>query len=273
MKTKKKKTYRLNLTIGLVLLIILAGATLLSVFYMPYDPDAMSAREKLMAPSLAHIFGTDNFGRDIYCRVVRGMATTFYVGTITVAIGTIFGIIIGAFTGYFGGIFDEVIMRFNDAVSSFPSILVALVFISVLGPGKNNVILALGIVFIPSFARIVRGEFLKQKNMDYVRSAKLMGASNLRIMFVHILPNTISVLLSALAIGFNNAVLAEAGMSYLGIGVQPPNASLGSLLSDSQSYLFKAPWFAIFPGIVLIALVLGFTLVSDAINQRNREKD
>jgi peptide/nickel transport system permease protein len=273
MKTKRKTTYRLNLIIGLTLLGILAIATVISIFYMPYDPDAMSAKEKLMAPSFAHIFGTDNFGRDVYCRVIRGVGTTFYVGVTTVLMGSVFGTMIGALTGYFGGILDEIVMRFNDAVSSFPSILVALVFISVLGSGKNNVILALGIVFIPSFARIVRGEFLKQKNMDYVKSARLQGASHFRIIFVHILPNTMSVLLSTIAIGFNNAVLAEAGMSYLGIGVQPPNASLGSLLSDSQSYLFKAPWFSIFPGLVLISLILGFTLVSDALNQRNREKD
>ncbi|KIR03256.1 Dipeptide transport system permease protein DppC [Lachnospiraceae bacterium TWA4] len=268
-----KKSYRLNLTIGMILLVILGLATIVSIFYMPYDPDKMSAGGKLLAPSFSHIFGTDNFGRDIYSRVVRGLGTTFYVGMITVGIGTVVGTILGAFTGYYGGVIDEVLMRFNDAVASFPSILVALVFISILGPGRENLILALGLIFIPSFARIVRAEVLKEKTMDYVKSAKLMGASSFRIIFVHILPNTFSVLLSSIAIGFNNAVLAEAGMSYLGIGVQPPNASLGSLLSDSQSYLFKAPWFSLFPGLVLICLILGFTLVSDALNQKNREAD
>ena len=189
----------------------------------------------------------------------------------TVAIGTVFGVIIGAFTGYFGGILDEVLMRINDVLFAFPSILLALVFVTLLGGGTWNVIIALGIAFIPSFARIVRGEFIRCKNMDYVRSAKLAGAGNLRIMFVHILPNTVPVLLSAIMIGFNNAVLAEAGMSYLGIGVQPPQSSLGRMLSEAQTYLFSAPGFALFPGIFLIMLVLGFSLLGEGLKDREKE--
>ena len=189
----------------------------------------------------------------------------------TVAIGTVFGVIIGAFTGYFGGILDEVLMRINDVLFAFPSILLALVFVTLLGGGTWNVIIALGIAFIPSFARIVRGEFIRCKNMDYVRSAKLAGAGNLRIMFVHILPNTVPVLLSAIMIGFNNAVLAEAGMSYLGIGVQPPQSSLGRMLSEAQTYLFSAPSFALFPGIFLIMLVLGFSLLGEGLKDREKE--
>lgn len=189
----------------------------------------------------------------------------------TVAIGTVFGVIIGAFTGYFGGILDEVLMRINDVLFAFPSILLALVFVTLLGGGTWNVIIALGIAFIPSFARIVRGEFIRCKNMDYVRSAKLAGAGDLRIMFVHILPNTVPVLLSAIMIGFNNAVLAEAGMSYLGIGVQPPQSSLGRMLSEAQTYLFSAPGFALFPGIFLIMLVLGFSLLGEGLKDREKE--
>ena len=130
---------------------------------------------------------------------------------------------------------------------------------------KYNVVLALGIAFIPSFARIVRSEFIKYRDADYVKSARLAGVSDLRIIFVHILPNTITVLLSSVMIGFNNAVLAEAGMSYLGIGVQPPDSSLGNMLSEAQSYLFSAPWYAVFPGLMIILLVLGFSLLSDGI--------
>ena len=174
-------------------------------------------------------------------------------------------ILAGAFTGYFGGWVDEVLMRFNDAVVSFPNLLLALVFISILGPGKYNVILALAIVFIPSFARITRSEFLSHREMDYVKSARLMGASHLRIMFVHIFPNVLPSILSMAAIGFNNAVLAEAGMSYLGIGVQPPDASLGRMLSEAQTYLMNAPWCAVFPGLAVIGLALGFSLLSDGL--------
>ena len=175
---------------------------------------------------------------------------------------------IGAFTGYFGGWLDEVLMRFNDAVVSFPSILLALVFISILGPGKYNVILALAVVFIPSFARMTRSEFLSQREMDYVKSARLMGVPHMRIIFVHILPNVLPTVFATAAIGFNNAILAEAGMSYLGIGVQPPDASLGRMLSESQTYLATAPWCALFPGIAVILLALGFSLMSDGLQKK-----
>ncbi len=177
--------------------------------------------------------------------------------------------LLGAITGYFGGLLDEVLMRVNDALAAFPSILLALVFISILGGGAYNIILALGIIFIPSFARIVRGEFIRQKELDYIKSARLMGASHFRIMFVHILPNILPALCSAITVGFNNAVLAEAGMSYLGIGVQPPDASLGRMLSEAQGYLFSAPWYALCPGVIIILLILGFSLINEGMGEQH----
>ena len=158
---------------------------------------------------------------------------------------------------------DEILMRISDTILAFPSILLALVMIAILGKGKYNIIIALGILFIPSFARIVRSEVAKQKNTDYVRNARLMGASNMRILFLHIMPNIVPVLLSSVAIGFNNAVLSEASMSYLGVGVQPPDPSLGRLLSEAQGYLFQAPWYAICTGLAIILLILGFGLLSE----------
>ena len=198
---------------------------------------------------------------------MKGAGTTFLVALGTVLIGTAFGVLIGAFTGYFGGTIDEILMRIIDAVFAFPSILLALVFISLLGTGTYQVVIALGIAFIPSFSRIVRSEFLKYKNMDYVKNARLQGASHLRIMFVHILPNTVSVLISSIMIGFNNAVLAEAGMSFLGIGVQPPAPSLGRMLSEAQSFLFRVPNYALGPGCAIILMVLGFSLLSDGLKK------
>ena len=198
---------------------------------------------------------------------MKGAGTTFLVALGTVLIGTAFGVLIWAFTGYFGGTIDEILMRIIDAVFAFPSILLALVFISLLGTGTYQVVIALGIAFIPSFSRIVRSEFLKYKNMDYVKNARLQGASHLRIMFVHILPNTVSVLLSSIMIGFNNAVLAEAGMSFLGIGVQPPAPSLGRMLSEAQSFLFRVPNYALGPGCAIILMVLGFSLLSDGLKK------
>ena len=266
-----KKKMNKNLTVGLWLTGIMLTLILVGFFWTPYNPETMDNAAKLSGVSFSHLMGCDNFGRDIFRRVLKGGGTTFCVALGTVAIGTVFGVIIGAFTGYFGGILDEVLMRINDVLFAFPSILLALVFVTLLGGGTWNVIIALGIAFIPSFARIVRGEFIRCKNMDYVRSAKLAGAGDLRIMFVHILPNTVPVLLSAIMIGFNNAVLAEAGMSYLGIGVQPPQSSLGRMLSEAQTYLFSAPGFALFPGIFLIMLVLGFSLLGEGLKDREKE--
>ena len=218
---KKSVSFR----IGLAIAVILAALALLSYVWTPYDPAAITGSEKFLAPSLRHLFGTDNFGRDIFSRVMVGVGTTFFIALCTVLMGGAAGTLIGAFTGYFGGAVDEVLMRINDALTAFPNILLALVFIAMLGFGKYNVILALGVAFIPSFARVVRAEFARHRTMNYVKSARLMGASHLRIMFRHILPNTRGVVLPALIIGFNNAVLAEASMSYLGIGVAPPDVS------------------------------------------------
>ena len=170
-------------------------------------------------------------------------------------------------TGYFGGFFDEILMRFNDVLLSFPSILLALVLIALLGPGTYQIMIAMGIVFIPSYARIIRSEFIRFRNMDYVLSVRLMGADHLRIMFVHILPNVRGTLLTSLIIGFNNAVLCEAAMSFLGIGVQPPDASLGLMLSEAQAFLFRAPGYALFVGLVMILMILSFSLLSDSLKE------
>ncbi|MEZ3443698.1 MAG: ABC transporter permease [Lachnospiraceae bacterium] len=264
---KRKRTYSPNFILGLVITGVMLLLILIGFIHTPYDITKMDSAAKLAAPSLAHPMGCDNFGRDIFSRVLKGMGNTFVIATATVAIGAVSGVIVGAFTGYFGGWLDEVLMRVNDVVFAFPSILLALVFVSIFGTGRYNVIAALGIAFIPSFARIVRGEFIKYREMDYVKSARLAGVPQFRVIFVHILPNTMPVLASSVMIGFNNAVLAEAGMSYLGIGVQPPNASLGSMLSESQTYLFSAPWYAVFPGLMIILMVLGLSLLADAVQK------
>lgn len=249
--------------VGFLLLMMLAG-----FLFSPYQASQMNGKEKFMSPCVKHLMGTDNFGRDIFTRVQQGMGMTILIALSVTGIGAFLGTILGAITGYYGGWLDEILMRLNDMLAAFPGILLALVFISVLGSGKYNIILALGVIFIPSYARIVRGEFLRLRESDYVKSARLMGASDIRIMLVHILPNSVPSLLSALTVGFNNAVLAEAGMSYLGIGVQPPDASLGRMLSEAQGYLFSAPWYALCPGVVIILLILGFSFISEGISRR-----
>lgn len=258
---KNNKTFRAGMIItGIMLLIIIVGA-----FWTPYDPNAMNGAAKWAKPSFEHLLGADNFGRDIFSRLVEGAGATFFIAAASVAIGLVIGLVIGGFTGWYGGWIDEVLMRLIDSITAFPSILLALVLIAILPPGKYNIIIALGLLFIPSFARIVRMEVAKQKNLDYVRNAKLMGVSDMRILFVHILPNVVPVLLSTVAIGFNNAVLSEASMSYLGVGVQPPDPSLGRMLSEAQNYLLSAPWYALSVGGAIILLILGFGLISEGL--------
>lgn len=259
---------------GLILTGFLTALIILGYFWTPYDPTAMAVGPKFEAPALAHLMGTDNFGRDIFSRVLKGAGTTFAIAVSTVAIGAVCGTAVGALTGYFGGVVDDAMMRFNDALTAFPSILLALVIISILGPGsKYNVVLALGIVFIPSFARVTRTAFAALRDVNYVKSARLMGAGNGRILVVHILPNTMQVLLPAVTIGFNNAVLAEASMSYLGIGVTPPDASLGYMLSEAQSMFTLAPWYALGTGGVIILLVFGVGLIGEGLQRRGNEVD
>lgn len=203
------------LALGLVLTVLSVGYSVVGTFWTPYSPTAMSGQDRYAGPSLSHLFGCDHMGRDVFSRTLEGAGATLTIALAVLAIGFVAGLIIGALCGYYGGAADAVIMRFCDAIAAFPSVLLGLVVIAIIGSGKYNVILALGILFIPSFARLVRGEFIKYRDRDFVRAARLMGVSDGRIIFLHILPNTWPVLLSGLTIGFNNAVLAEASMSYL----------------------------------------------------------
>ena len=265
------KKHNWYLTVGVVITAVMVAFILVGMFWTPYDPTAMSSANKYAGPSLNHIFGCDQMGRDIFSRTLAGAGTTLTIALATVAIGFFAGLLVGARCGYYGGLLDTVCMRVCDAIAAFPSILLALVVIAVIGPGKYNVIAALGLLFIPSFARLVRGEFLKYRDRDFVRAARLAGVSGARIIFVHILPNTWPVLLSGLTIGFNNAVLAEASMSYLGIGVTPPDASLGRMLSEAQSFLFTAPWYTVFPGLTVVLLILGVGMIGEGIRERMGE--
>ena len=243
------------LAIGGILTVCMLVFTAIGFFWTPYVPSARSAPDRNAGPSLQHLFGCDQMGRDIVSRTLEGAGSTLTIAFAVLVVGAVCGLTVGALCGYYGGPADALIMRLCDAVAAFPSVLLALVVLAVTGPGKYNVIGALGVLFIPSFARLVRGEFLKYRDRDFVQSARLMGVSDLRIIFVHILPNTWPVLLSGLTIGFNNAVLAEASMSYLGIGVNPTEPSLGYMLKDAQGYFFTLPWCTIFPAAVVILLI------------------
>ena len=256
----KKRKWNGYLIAGAIITTIIVVWILVGRFYTPYPPTKMSSA-KLQGPSLAHLFGTDKFGRDIFSRVMQGSGTTLMIAALTILIGAGIGTIVGSITGYFGGIADEVLMRFNDALTAFPSILLALVIISILGSGKHNVIIALGIVFIPSYARMMRTAFAAQREVNYITSARLMGASSARILMVHMLPNTIHVLLPALS------------MSFLGIGVTPPDVSMGYMLSEAQGMFRSAPWYALSVGGVIALLVFGVSLIGEGIQRMNKEVD
>lgn len=264
----KEKNWYLRFGTALTLVCLLF--ILLGFFWTPYEAGHLSAADRFAPPSGAHLFGCDQLGRDILSRTLEGAGSTFVIALAVVAVGFVFGLMIGALCGYFGGPLDGLLMRLCDAVTAFPSILLAMVIVALMGPGTYHIILALGILFVPSFARLVRSEFLKFRQREFVEAARATGISPLRIVFRHILPNTWPVLLSGLTIGFNNAVLSEASMSFLGIGVGPADASLGRMLSEGQGILFSAPWCTLFPGLAVILLILGVGMLGEGIRENLR---
>ena len=260
-----KTSGNVYLRVGLVLTCLILLFALIGSFWTPYVPTAMKYG-RFQPPSLLHLFGTDNFGRDIFSRVMKGTGTTLGIALSTVTLGAVIGTLVGALTGYCGGWLDEALMRMNDAVTAFPSFLLALLIVSLVGPGKKySVVLALGLVFIPSFARVMRTEFRALRGQNFVTGARLMGAGDGRILLVHLLPNTLRTLLPAFTIGFNNAVLAEASLSFLGIGVTPPDASLGYMLAEAQSMLAAGPWYAVSTGLTIVLLVFGVGLLGEGL--------
>ncbi|MBR1497505.1 MAG: ABC transporter permease [Oscillospiraceae bacterium] len=260
-----KKKINGYLLAGLLLTGALLLLALVGEFWTPYSVTSTSG-PKFAPPSAEHLLGTDKLGRDIFSRMLRGLGTTLSIALGAVVIGAGLGSLVGAVTGYFGGVADEVLMRLNDALNAFPSLLLALVVISLLGPqNKLNLVLVLGLVFIPSFARVMRAAFATLRDRNYIISARLMGAGSGRIMLVHMLPNTLRVLLPALTIGFNNAVLAEASMSFL--RVTPIETSIGYMLSESQSMFASAPWYALGTGGAIVLLVFGAGLIGEGLRQ------
>lgn len=267
-----KKKVNGFLLCGGILSAFMSGLIILGFFWTPYSTTAMDAKSKFASPSLQHLLGCDNMGRDLFSRILEGAGTSFLIAVSVVIIGCVLGTVIGALTGYFGGWPDEILMRICDTITAFPSILLALVVVAVVGGGKYTITWILGLLFVPSFARVVRAEYAKARELNYVKNARLMGASHFRVMFIDILPNVYPVLMPAVAIGFNNAVLAEASMSYVGIGVTPPDVSLGRMLSEAQSYLKACPNYVFSVGLTIVLLILGFSLLSEGLSQRNREE-
>jgi peptide/nickel transport system permease protein len=253
---------------GAVLAVLVGGLSLASLFWVPYGYNDMEAGRRFLPPNGNHILGTDNFGRDVFSRIMEGGRYSLLAALLTVAGSAALGSVLGLGSGYAGGPADEVLMRLMDALSSFPGILLALVMVSLLGNGEGTLVIALLVLFIPSFTRIMRSGMLQFKDRDFVKAARLWGASPGRLIFVHILPNVLPSLLSASVLGLSNAILAEATMSYLGLGIQPPLPSWGRMLSESQNYLFNAPWCALAPGLMIVLTVMAFHFLGEGIRRR-----
>lgn len=225
----------------------------------------MDIARRLQAPSLAHPMGTDQFGRDILSRVMWGARPSLTVGAVAVGIGMGIGVLLGTLAGYVGGWLDEALMRVMDAVYGFPAVLSALLFAAALGPGEVTSVVAVGVASAPVFARLTRGNFLALREREFVLAARALGARDAAIVLRHILPNTLSPLVVQATITFPIAILAEAALSYLGLGTQPPYPSWGLMLKDAQNFLVLSPWYAVFPGTAIALAVLGFNLLGDGL--------
>jgi peptide/nickel transport system permease protein len=255
----------LTFTLGMVITLLLLATAVLSLAWTPSDPLAMSIEGRLESPTAAHPFGTDQFGRDLLSRVMDGARTSIAVGVIAVSIGAVAGIVVGMVSGYVGGWCDEVCMRLIDAVQGFPAILSALLFTAVFGPGIVVSMVAVGIAFVPAFARLTRGSFLELRHREFVVAAQALGARDRRLVVRHILPNTLGPLIVQATTSFPVAILAEAGLAYLGLGTQPPHPSWGLMLKDAQNFLSMSPGYALFPGGAIALTVLGLNLVGDGL--------
>ena len=252
-----------NFLIGFVIVSLIVIMAVISFFYTPYNPNKMYIRNRLKPPSTDHILGTDQYGRDILSRIMKGSVNSIFVGVVSVGIGLLFGLILGAFAAYSGGWKDEIIMRIMDVLYGFPPVLMAILITSILGPGIRNSIIAIGIFNIPVFARLTRGSFLSIKERDFVQAARALGDRESVIIIKHIFPNIISPIIVQSATQFAVAILAEAALSYLGLGTQPPHASWGRMLKEAQTFMRLSPWPAVFPGLAIGIAVMGINMLGD----------
>ncbi len=252
---------------GLLICATFLTTGLLAAVVSPYDPNfGGSAKERLQGPSINHWFGTDELGRDLFSRVVSGTMTSLKVAFACIAIGSFSGFILGIVSGYFGGWVDLVLQRMTESLQAFPGILLALTLVAVLGGGLGAVIIAISVAFTPGPLRIIRGVVLSAKQNVYVDAARVIGASHVRIMLRHILPNVLATFLVLASVALGSAILVESSLSFLGLGVPPPHPSWGRMLSGSaQQYALAAPWMVIFPGVAISLMVLGFNLLGDAL--------
>lgn len=250
---------------GVIIAFFLVVGLLGLIGLTPYPVVEQHAIDRLSAPDSTYLFGTDQFGRDVASRVMKGTANSLQVALLSVAISTLAGTALGAISGYVGGLLDNIIMRLMDIIFAFPGLLLALLIVTILGPGLDNTILAISIVYTPIFARVARGQVISVKEKDYVLAARALGKRDWLILFRHILPNIASVMIVQVTLALSWALITEAGLSFLGLGTQQPEPSLGLMLSSNRALAEIAPWLILYPGGAIMLMVLGFNLLGDGL--------
>ncbi|EBA06489.1 nickel transporter permease [Sagittula stellata] len=253
--------------IGLVIVAVLIVAALTAPMIAPFDPLRMAAGPRLQPPSLDHLMGTDDFGRDVLSRIIYGARLTLQIGVIAVGISLTAGLLLGLVAGYSSGWTERVLMRLVDVLFSFTEIVIALACLAIFGVGLTNAMIAIGIASIPFYARVTHSVVLVEKGKPYFEAAVAAGAGHLRLIFLHLLPNVVPTLIVIGTLGVSTAILAAAGLSFLGLGAQPPQPEWGFMLSSSRDLISRAPWMMIFPGLAIAITVLGFNLLGDGIRE------
>jgi peptide/nickel transport system permease protein len=251
--------------IGSLLLALLIFLAAFGPLLAPHDPILVNTPDRFTSPGSAYFFGTDEFGRDIFSRVLYGARIAVQVGMVSVVVAFLGGIVLGLISGYYGGWIDTVLSRLLEIWLSFPDILFVIAVVAILGPSLNTVILALGFLSIPAYARIVRGSVLSAREETYVEAARSVGVSNTRIMAKHILPNVVAPLIILSSMRFGSALLTGAGLSFIGLGAQPPEPEWGAILSGGRMYMYQAPWITVFPGLAIAVFVLGVNMLGDGL--------
>ena len=258
----------MNLRIGITLVVLALVAALLGPWLVPADPRAQELALRLAGPTLAHPFGLDELGRDILARLVAGARISLIVGVSVVSVSAAVGLLVGGIAGYAGGWTDTLIGRVIDVLMAFPGILLAIALVAALGPSLRNVVIALATIGWVGYARLVRGQVLKAREFEYVQAARSLGASAPRVLVRHVLPSAYPAVLVQATLGMAGAIVAEASLSFLGLGVQPPTPSWGAMLDAGRSHLMDAPHLTIFPGLAIALLVLGFNFLGDGLRDR-----
>ncbi len=253
------------LWLGLAIVVVMSGAALLAPWIAPYHPEELHLKAILEAPCATFPLGTDSYGRDVLSRLLYGARVSLWVGFISVSISVAIGIILGLLSGYFGGIVDELIMRGVDVMLCFPSFFLILAVIAFLEPSLTNIMVVIGLTSWMGVARLVRAETLSLRERDFVAAARLSGSSSLRIMLMHILPNALTPVLVSATLGVAGAILVESSLSFLGLGVQPPDPSWGNMLMEGKDVLEIAPWLSLYPGLAILVTVLGYNLLGESL--------